>query len=84
MTGSGKTEVYLEAVAETLRQRRQALVLLPEIALTTEFLTRIEAVPTSVGPIQEGKRIDKYPYKFIILARPFLTMVWWKDSFHFF
>ncbi|MGR3383822.1 primosomal protein N' [Roseovarius indicus] len=43
VTGSGKTEVYLEAVAETLRQRRQALVLLPEIALTTEFLTRIEA-----------------------------------------
>ncbi|MBU3260280.1 primosomal protein N' [Roseovarius sp. PS-C2] len=43
VTGSGKTEVYLEAVAETLRQRRQALVLLPEIALTSEFLTRIEA-----------------------------------------
>lgn len=43
VTGSGKTEVYLEAVAETLRQGRQALVLLPEIALTSEFLTRIEA-----------------------------------------
>ena len=43
VTGSGKTEVYLEAVAETLRRGRQALVLLPEIALTAEFLTRIEA-----------------------------------------
>lgn len=43
VTGSGKTEVYLEAVAETLRQRRQALVLLPEIALTPEFLTRMQA-----------------------------------------
>ncbi|MGH1416486.1 MAG: primosomal protein N' [Pelagimonas sp.] len=43
VTGSGKTEVYLEAVAEALRQGRQALVLLPEIALTAEFLTRIEA-----------------------------------------
>ncbi|MDP2739630.1 MAG: primosomal protein N' [Pseudorhodobacter sp.] len=43
VTGSGKTEVYLEAVAECLRQGRQALVLLPEIALTAEFLTRIEA-----------------------------------------
>ena len=41
VTGSGKTEVYLEAVAETLRQGRQALVLLPEIALTSEFLTRV-------------------------------------------
>ncbi|APX22212.1 MAG: primosomal protein N' [Rhodobacteraceae bacterium] len=43
VTGSGKTEVYLEAVAEALQQGRQALVLLPEIALTAEFLTRVEA-----------------------------------------
>ncbi|MGO4916182.1 primosomal protein N' [Pseudogemmobacter sp. W21_MBD1_M6] len=43
VTGSGKTEVYLEAVAECLRKGRQALVLLPEIALTSEFLTRVEA-----------------------------------------
>ncbi len=43
VTGSGKTEVYLEAVAECLRQRRQALVLLPEIALTADFLNRVEA-----------------------------------------
>ena len=43
VTGSGKTEVYLEAVAEALRMGRQALVLLPEIALTAEFLRRIEA-----------------------------------------
>ena len=43
VTGSGKTEVYLEAVAACLKQGRQALVLLPEIALTSEFLTRVEA-----------------------------------------
>lgn len=43
VTGSGKTEVYLEAVTECLRKGRQALVLLPEIALTSEFLTRVEA-----------------------------------------
>ena len=43
ITGSGKTEVYLEAVAECLVRGRQALVLLPEIALTAEFLTRVEA-----------------------------------------
>ena len=43
VTGSGKTEVYLEAVAECLRAGRQALVLLPEIALTGEFLARVEA-----------------------------------------
>ncbi len=43
VTGSGKTEVYLEAVAEALRAGRQALVLCPEIALTAEFLARVEA-----------------------------------------
>ncbi|MCL4105127.1 UNVERIFIED_CONTAM: hypothetical protein GTU68_018834 [Idotea baltica] len=43
VTGSGKTEVYLEAVAATLAKGRQALVLLPEIALTAEFLDRVEA-----------------------------------------
>ena len=43
VTGSGKTEVYLEAVAECLRAGRQALVLLPEIALTGAFLARVEA-----------------------------------------
>jgi primosomal protein N' (replication factor Y) (superfamily II helicase) len=43
VTGSGKTEVYFEAVAEALRQKRQALVLLPEIALTGQFLDRFTA-----------------------------------------
>ncbi|MFV0294034.1 MAG: primosomal protein N' [Paracoccus sp. (in: a-proteobacteria)] len=42
VTGSGKTEVYLEAVASCLRAGRQALVLLPEIALSAEFLDRVE------------------------------------------
>lgn len=43
VTGSGKTEVYFEAVAEALRDGRQALVLLPEIALTESFLARFAA-----------------------------------------
>ena len=43
VTGSGKTEVYMEAVAAALREGRQALVLLPEIALTTQFLARFAA-----------------------------------------
>jgi primosomal protein N' (replication factor Y) len=43
VTGSGKTEVYFEAIAECLRQGTQALVLLPEIALTEPFLKRFEA-----------------------------------------
>lgn len=40
VTGSGKTEVYFEAVAAAVEKGRQALVLLPEIALTAEFLDR--------------------------------------------
>jgi primosomal protein N' (replication factor Y) len=40
VTGSGKTEVYFEAVAEVLRRGKQALILLPEIALTNRFLDR--------------------------------------------
>ena len=40
VTGSGKTEVFFEAVADTLRAGRQALILLPEIALTHTFLER--------------------------------------------
>lgn len=42
VTGSGKTEVYLDAVAECLRQGRQALVLLPEIALSSQWLDRFK------------------------------------------
>jgi primosomal protein N' (replication factor Y) len=40
VTGSGKTEVYFEAIAAALRAGRQALILAPEIALTSAFLDR--------------------------------------------
>jgi primosomal protein N' (replication factor Y) len=43
VTGSGKTEVYFEAVAENIRRRRQSLILMPEIALTAQFLDRFAA-----------------------------------------
>jgi primosomal protein N' (replication factor Y) len=43
VTGSGKTEVYMEAVAAAVEEGRQALVLLPEIALTEPMLTRFTA-----------------------------------------
>ena len=42
VTGSGKTEVYFEAIAQALAHDRQALVLLPEIALSTQFLERFK------------------------------------------
>ncbi|RZN33286.1 primosomal protein N' [Bradyrhizobium sp. Leo121] len=40
VTGSGKTEVYFEAIAENIRRNRQSLILMPEIALTGQFLDR--------------------------------------------
>jgi primosomal protein N' (replication factor Y) len=40
VTGSGKTEVYFEAVAENIRRKKQTLILMPEIALTAQFLDR--------------------------------------------
>lgn len=43
VTGSGKTEVYFEAVARALERGDQALIMLPEIALTSQFMNRFEA-----------------------------------------
>ncbi len=42
VTGSGKTEVYFEAVASALAAGRQALIMLPEIALTSQFMSRFQ------------------------------------------
>ena len=51
VTGSGKTEVYFEAVAETIRRGKQSLILMPEIALTGQFLDRF-AQRFGVRPIE--------------------------------
>jgi primosomal protein N' (replication factor Y) len=42
VTGSGKTEVYFEAMAASLASGKQVLLLLPEIALTSQFISRVE------------------------------------------
>lgn len=42
VTGAGKTEVYFEAVAEAMRQDKQVLILLPEIALSNAFMGRFK------------------------------------------
>ena len=65
ITGSGKTEIYLQAVGETLRQGRQALVLVPEIALTPQTVRRFAArFPGKVGLVHSrlssGERYDTW------------------------
>ncbi|HEX5123875.1 MAG TPA: primosomal protein N', partial [Rhodanobacteraceae bacterium] len=55
VTGSGKTEVYLAAIAECLRRNEQALVLLPEIALTPQALRRFrERLGIEVAALHSG------------------------------
>jgi primosomal protein N' (replication factor Y) len=44
VTSSGKTEIYIHLIAETLKLKRQALLLLPEIALTTQITNRLKRV----------------------------------------
>jgi len=65
VTGSGKTEVYLRAVAETVRQGRQAIILVPEIALTPQTVQRFQSrFPGQVGLVHsrlsEGERFDTW------------------------
>jgi len=44
VTGSGKTEIYIQLIRESLEKKRQVLFLIPEIALTTQLITRLRAV----------------------------------------
>jgi len=65
VTGSGKTEIYLRAVEEALRQGKQAIVLVPEIALTPQTVRRFVArFPGRVGIIHSrlspGERYDTW------------------------
>ena len=65
VTGSGKTEIYLRAIAETLRQGRQAIFLVPEIALTPQTIRRVaERFPGQVaivhGSLPIGERYDTW------------------------
>ena len=60
VTGSGKTEIYLRAVAEVIQRNQQAIVLVPEIALTPQTVQRFLArFPGQVGLIHSGLSIGE-------------------------
>ncbi len=68
VTGSGKTEVYLQTIAEVLKQGRQGLVLVPEIALTPQLVGRFRARFEAAGyriavlhsGLSDGERFDSW------------------------
>lgn len=65
VTGSGKTVVYIELIAQVLAQKRQAIVLIPEIALTYQTVKRFyerfgEQVSILNSRMSQGERYDQY------------------------
>lgn len=65
VTGSGKTEVYLQAIEETLKQNRQAIVLVPEISLTPQMVARFKGrfgprVAVLHSGLSGGERFDEW------------------------
>ncbi|MFQ5881263.1 MAG: primosomal protein N' [Candidatus Methylomirabilales bacterium] len=65
VTGSGKTEIYLQAIEDVVKQGRQALVLVPEIALTPRAAERFrsrfgERVALLHSALTPGERLDQW------------------------
>ncbi len=65
ITGSGKTQVYIEAIKHTLAQGRDAIVLVPEIALTPQTVQRFRAhfkdsVAVLHSAMSDGERLDSW------------------------
>lgn len=65
ITGSGKTEVYLQSIAATLAQGKTALMLVPEITLTPQMVRRVkgrfgEAVAVMHSGLSDGERFDEW------------------------
>ena len=58
VTSSGKTEIYIHLIRETLLQGRQVLYLLPEIALTTQIISRLKVVFGSCIAVYHSKSSD--------------------------
>ncbi len=65
VTGSGKTEIYLQLIAKTLQEGKQAIVLVPEISLTPQILKRFlsrfgQRVSVTHSRLSVGERLDQW------------------------
>lgn len=65
VTGSGKTEVYLQAIAEAIREGRQAIMMVPEISLTPQAVERVAGrfpgrVAVLHSKLSPGERVDEW------------------------
>ncbi len=72
ITGSGKTEVYMHLIAEELAQGRDVMLLLPEIALTTQLMERMERI--------FGSRVTPYHSKLTVRRRTEIMLSLAKES----
>ena len=68
VTSSGKTEIYIHLIRQTLQQKQQVLYLLPEIALTVQIMERLQHV--------FGNRLGIYHSKYSDAER---VEIWWKQ-----
>jgi len=65
VTGSGKTEVYMELIEEMLKQNKSSIVLVPEISLTPQMVTRFknrfsESIAILHSRLSDGEKYDEY------------------------
>ena len=65
ITGSGKTEIYMQVIEEVLKQQKTALVLVPEISLTPQFITNFQArfadnIAILHSRLSDGERYDEW------------------------
>jgi primosomal protein N' (replication factor Y) len=77
VTGSGKTEVFLEAVLDCLKRKKQALILMPEIALTTNFVQRFTkhfGIKPLLWHSQTSEKDKRKIWKLIIEKKPIVVV----------
>ena len=72
VTGSGKTEIYIHLIQQQINQKRKVLYLLPEIAITTQIIQRLQSY--------FGNRVGIYHSRFSMANEQSYGMIYWKKN----